>query len=253
MCNKLNSMNPKVLIGVVTASQKDYCVEEFKEQLKGFTYDNYDVLIIDNSENPAHIETFKEFEVEHLSRLWQDGTYKRGNEMLAECQNRIRTKFLEGEYEYLFILESDVFVSKDWIQYAVSFSAPVYTATYMVKTRYNIPAPCVQYLHKLSHRGFKRVLSNTLMLPPRVTFPAELKPITHFKIGENMCLTHTGVGCTLIRRDVVQYVPFRIDLENDMKTGKMTFSDTFFYTDCLIKRIEVLFDNRYICEHKKEW
>ena len=101
--------NPKVLIGVVTASQKDYCVEEFKEQLKGFTYDNYDVLIVDNSENPAHVETFKDFDCVFSSRLWEDGTYKKGNEMLAECQNIIRTKFLEGGYEYLFMLESDVF------------------------------------------------------------------------------------------------------------------------------------------------
>jgi hypothetical protein len=186
--------------------------------------------------------------------VWEDGTLKRGNEMLAECQNKIRDRFLEGDYEYLFILESDVFVHKDWIQYAVSFDAPVYTATYPIKVkRYNIPTMCVQYLHKLVHRGITKQLSNSLIVPPTLRLPAEVKPITHFKIGSNMCLTHTGVGCTLIRRDVVKYVPFRIDVGNDLKTGNMTFSDTFFYTDCLIKRIEVLFDNRYICEHIKEW
>ena len=246
--------NPKVLIGVVTASQKDYCVEEFKQQLKDFTYDNYEVLIIDNSEDIAHIETFKDFNVKHSSRLWKDGTYKRGNEMLTDCQNIIRTEFLEGDYDFLFMLESDVFVSKDWIQYAVSFDAPVYTATYPVKVgRYDLPTMCVQYLHTLRRQGIKRSLANTLMLPPDVKFPAEVKPITHFKIGDNMCLTHTGIGCTLMRRDVLKYVPFRIDIGNDMKTGNMTFSDTFFFTDCLIKRIEVLFDNRYICKHNKNW
>lgn len=245
--------NPKVLIGVVTASQKDYCVERFKKQLNDFTYDNYDVLVVDNSENPAHVEKFKEFDCVYSSRIWADGTLKRGNEMLAECQNIIRQRALEGGYDYLFMLESDVFVNKDWIQYAVSFSAPVYCATYMVKTRYKIPAMCLQFLHKLSHRGIKRIMSNTLMLPPRVKLEADVKPITHFKIGDNMCLTHNGLGCSLIRADVLKYVPFRIDMNNDLKTGKMTFSDTFFYTDCLIKRIEVLFDNRYICEHIKEW
>lgn len=248
------SKNPKVLIGVVTASQKDYCIERFKKQLSDFTYDNYDVLVVDNSEDVAHIERFKEFEVIHSPRIWADGTYKRGNEMLAECQNIIREKALEGGYDYLFMLESDVFVHKDWIQYAVSFGAPVYTATYPVKVgRYKIPSMCVQFLHKLAHRGIKRVLSNTLMLPPSVKMEADVKPITHFKIGDNMCLTHTGIGCTLIRQDVLKYVPFRIDMSNDLKTGNMTFSDTFFYTDCLIRRIEVLFDNRYICEHVKQW
>lgn len=250
----MENKNPKVLIGVVTASQKDYCVNEFKKQLKGFTYDNYDVVIVDNSEDPTHIETFKDFEVIYSPRTWEDGTYKRGNEMLAECQNIVRNKALEGGYDYLFMLESDVFVNKDFIQYAVSFEAPVYTVTYPIKVgRYKLPTMCVQYLHKLSHRGFKRTLSNTLMLPPAVHFPAEVKPITHFKIGDNMCLTHTGLGCSLIRSDVLKYVSFRIDLSNDMKTGNMTFSDTHFYTDCLIKRIEVLFENRLICEHNKKW
>lgn len=246
------SKNPKVLIGVVTAQQKDYCVEEFKQLLKSFTYDNYEVLIVDNSENPEHIETFKEFNVIHSSRFDEYDNYKSGAKMLADCQNIIRDKFLEGDYEYLFMLESDCFPSKDWIQYAVSHEAPVYTATYLVKTRYSTPEKCVQYLHVLRHRSIKKAYSNSLMLP-HLSLPAECKPITHFKLGDKMCLTHTGVGCTLIRKDVVQYVPFRIDENNDKKTGKMTFSDTFFYTDLLIKNIQVLFDNRYIVEHKKQW
>jgi len=245
--------NPKVLIGVVTASQKDYCVEEFKKLLKSFTYDNYEVFIVDNSEDEKHIETFKDFEVEHHSRFNKFGETEAGNVMLTKCQNRIREKFLQSDYEYLFFLESDCFPPKDWIEYAVSFGAPVYTATYPIKVRYKTPSLCVQYLHVLRHKGIDKIYSNSLMLPPDVKFPAEVKPITHFKIGERMCLTHTGIGCTLMRKDVVQYVPFRIDFNNDQKIGRMTFSDTFFYTDCLIRKIEVLFDNRYIINHIKNW
>lgn len=245
--------NPRVLIGVVTASQKDYCVDDFKRQLKSFTYDKYDVFVVDNSEDKSHIEVFKDFNVVHSSRFKENGNPKAGNQMLADCQNEIRAKFLEGGYEYLFILESDVFVDKDFIQYAISFEAPVYTVQYPVKVRYNVPTPCVQYLHVLRHKGINKIFSNSLMLPPSIYFPAEVKPITHFKIGDKMMLTHTGLGCTMIRQDVVKYLPFRIDEKNDQKTGKMTFSDTFFYTDCLMKKIEVLYDNRYICEHKKEW
>ena len=248
------SNNPKVLIGVVTASQKDYCVEEFKQQLKDFSYDNYDVLIVDNSEDPSHIETFKDFEVIHSSRLFEDNTRKRGNEMLAECQNIVRARFLEGNYDYLFILESDVFIDKDIIQWGISYEAPVYTIAYPIKiAKYDAPSMCVQFIHKLRKRGVKGSFMNTCMLPPEITLPAVIKPLTEFKIGNNMHLTNTGLGCSIISRDVVEHLPFRIDMGNDLKTGNMTFSDTFFYADCLMKGIKVLFDNRLICKHIKNW
>lgn len=247
----MKKTNPKVLIGVVTASQKDYCALDFIKQLKSFNYDNYEVYIVDNSESKDHTLIFKDFKVKHISRFTELSGVKKPSELLCECQNELRNYALENNFDYLFNLESDVFVSPNLIQLALSYEAPVYTATYPIKTRYNAPAPCVQYLHVL--RGQGKAYSNTLMLPYELRLPAEVKQITDFKIGENMCLTHTGLGCTFIRRDVLKYVPFRTNEENDKKTGRESFSDTFFYIDCLTKKIEVLFDNRYICEHNKNW
>ena len=38
----------KVLISCPTAQAKDYCVDEFIEQIKSFTYPLYDIFILDN-------------------------------------------------------------------------------------------------------------------------------------------------------------------------------------------------------------
>ena len=112
---------------------------------------------------------------------------------------------------------------------------------------------CIQSLMNLRKRGIKGNIVNACMLPPDIILPAVIKPITDFKIGNNMYLTHTGVGCTIVRRDVMEAIPFRISKDNDEVTGQMTFSDTFFYIDLLSKRIEVLLDNRMICKHIKNW
>jgi hypothetical protein len=246
--------NPKVLIGVVTASQKDYCAGAFTEQLKSFNYDNYEVFIVDNSEDEKHIRNFEGFDVEHISRFKQNGNYKKPNVMLTECQNRIRDKFLEGDYEYLFMLESDCFINRDIIAWALSHESPVYSVSYLIKVdRYPVPSMCVQYLHVLRHEGIDKQYSNSLMLPPEVTIPAECRTITDFRIDNNMILSHTGIGCTFIRRDVVEKVKFRIDRANDLATGNMTFSDTFFWTDMLANRVEALLDNRLIVNHIKNW
>ena len=50
------SNNPKVMIGVVTAAAKDYCVKPFIEQLKTFRYDNYVTFVVDNSIDENHKE-----------------------------------------------------------------------------------------------------------------------------------------------------------------------------------------------------
>lgn len=248
--------NPSVLVGVATSEHKDYCVKEFIEQLKGFNYDNYSIFVVDNSYDKQHTKIFEKegIEVDHVTRYKQNGNEKRHNVLLTESQNRIRTKFLEGEYDYLLMLESDCFVNKNIISWGVSHEAPVYSLTYPIKVgRYKTPSQCLQYLHILRGKGQKKVMSNTLMLPPKITIPYSCKQITDHRLSNNMTLTHNGLGCCLIHRDVMQLVEFRIDRANDIATGKMTFSDTFFYTDLIIKKIKCLLDTRLTVNHVKAW
>ena len=250
------SRNPKVMIGVVTAQAKDYCVKPFIEQLKTFRYDNYITFVVDNSIDENHKEIFEKegIEAEHITRLKGNGNFKRANVLLTECQNRVREKFLASDCEYLFILESDCFINRDFIAWALSHQAPVYTVTYPIKVeRYKTPSMCVQYLHVLRHLGINKAVSNSLMLPPDITIPSECRNILDFRIGDNMMLTHTGVGCTLIHKDVMKKIMFRVDRNNDIATGNMTFSDTFFFNDLHANKYETLLDNRLLVNHVKNW
>jgi hypothetical protein len=60
-------------------------------------------------------------------------------------------------------------------------------------------------------------------------------------------LTATGIGCTLFRREALEEVEFRVDLE----LNKNAFSDTFIFTDIATRGYEVLIDSNMICEHRK--
>ena len=53
-------MNPKVLIATITAEYKDYCFDEWSENVKAFTYCNKQLLIVDNSRNPEYHKRIKE-------------------------------------------------------------------------------------------------------------------------------------------------------------------------------------------------
>ena len=50
---------PRILVGCPTADVKDYCLEKYIKAVKSLTYPNYDVLIVDNSEDNNYLEKIK--------------------------------------------------------------------------------------------------------------------------------------------------------------------------------------------------
>jgi hypothetical protein len=95
----------RVLISMPTADKKDYCVDEFINQIKTFTYPLYDIFVLDNSKDPKHVKKFWENGIKAVHEP-VNGNFK---EELARHQNIIRNYFLNGDYDYLLMLESDVF------------------------------------------------------------------------------------------------------------------------------------------------
>jgi hypothetical protein len=53
-----NNYTPRILVAFPTSDKKDYCVEDFIDQIKSFTYPNYDIFVVDNSKDESHVEMF---------------------------------------------------------------------------------------------------------------------------------------------------------------------------------------------------
>ena len=49
----------KILIGCPTSAHKKYCLKEYINSIKSLTYKNFDVLIVDNSENDKYFNEIK--------------------------------------------------------------------------------------------------------------------------------------------------------------------------------------------------
>ena len=52
-------MNPKVLVGCPTYEGKEYILDRYIERVKEFTYDNYDILLVDNSKTNDYAKKIK--------------------------------------------------------------------------------------------------------------------------------------------------------------------------------------------------
>jgi len=215
-------MNKKVLVACPISKEKDYCFDYFATQLKSFDYPNYDILLVDNSND----FTFKgKIKKAGIPVIHQPRGKKFPTEFICDSMNTIRDYFLKGSWDYLFILEADVFVPKDTISYLVAYDLPVHNITYFIDYE-GSRRICLQALNIETKRT--KVLD---LATSYIPFTGEVKQFIDFEIDDTTTLIGSGYGCTMIQREVVKYVKFRTDLENDRRTGVPTFPDTHFHTD----------------------
>jgi hypothetical protein len=233
----------KVLIAAPTARQKDYCFNEYYQQLIDIEYPEKHVFMVDNSDDEDYVKKLMSKGIP-CGRVTRGG--KTSTEFIAESQNLIRQYALEHNYDYVFMLESDVFIPKGLLAEMVSHKNPVHNVTYFVKGG-DQTSICLQMIQTMNGRAVAKMLPLNLA---HLAFTGEIKPFTDYIIDYNTTLMGSGVGCSLIHREVLQAVEFRTDVENDKKTGKLTFPDTFFHLDVNKLGIANVFDSTIIAQHK---
>ena len=225
----------KILVACPTADVKDYCFNEWVDNVKSFTYPNYDVYVCDNSvERQYYADKKKELETEdeffRMGRvnplIYPDFKYA-----LAKSHDNCRTMALKGDYDYLLHLESDVFPPVNVIERLLDARKKVVGAMYHIEL------------------GEK----STLMIQHLEEF-GEAKRETYnlgetdldFVDGSVKKIFSCGLGCVLIHKSVLKEVPFRYE------EGAPVHPDSFFFADLDMKDISAYVDTSIYCEHKNQ-
>jgi|TARA_R100000084_G_scaffold102584_1_gene58261 hypothetical protein len=233
---------PKILIAFPTSDKKDYCVDEFIQQIKSFTYPLYDIFVVDNSKDSKHVRKFWKEGIKAIHEPLK-GDFR---EELARHQNIIKDYFLAGDYDYLMMIESDVFtgecILEKLVSYAEVYNAGVVTATYEIDR--GEPTLC------LTSTVDSRLVRSEKLLDRSLGYEIMgqgVIPLRKLLSDPDAKLTATGIGCTLFSRFALEDVNFRVDLS----LNKRAFSDTFIFTDIASKGYEILIDSNIICKHVK--
>jgi 2-polyprenyl-3-methyl-5-hydroxy-6-metoxy-1,4-benzoquinol methylase len=106
-----NQFYPKILVACPTHECKIYSEKRWNDNVKSFTYPNYDVLVVDNSQTQR--ETLIDFPV---SWLVTDTYLKADMLRVTKSMEIIRQHFLARDYKYWFNLEIDVIPPNDVIE-----------------------------------------------------------------------------------------------------------------------------------------
>lgn len=216
--------HPKVLVGCPVSDYHKYCTEEYIKSIKSLTYDNYDILLVDNSKDDDFYNSIKDL-VPVIRWGYKPNTYDR----IISCRNLLRQKVLDGGYDYLFSLEQDVIPPRNVIERLLSYEKNIISGVYFkpdIYENYREPVAMLWVLHPDD--------------------PNKVLPIRKDIINGNnlikvdMC----GLGCAIIHRKVLEKIRFRYDLADCSCTD-----DIFFSRDSKKQGFEIHSDTAVKCKH----
>jgi len=217
--------NPKVLVGCPTSYHKEYALKQYAEAVKSLDYDNYDILLVDNSPDDVYYNKIKENGLNVIKGPYFEGAMQR----IIASRNLLRKYALDNNYDYLFSLEQDVIPNKDMLTKLTSHNKEVVSGIYFV---HNI----INNKRLLIPQIFIELPSKTNNLPDMRWLTEE-----EFNNNEIIKIVSCGMGCVLIHRNILEKIEFRS--ENNV------FDDRFFGIDLYNKNIPMYCDTGVKCKH----
>src|SRR3989344_5621889 len=118
--------HPKVLIGCPTSDFKAYALERYANGLKGLTYNNFDILIVDNSKDDSYLKSIRKLGLNAVKGLYSELARQR----IVDSRNILREYVLNNGYDYFFSLEQDVIPPRDIIQRLISHKKDIISGLY---------------------------------------------------------------------------------------------------------------------------
>jgi len=234
---------PKILIVTPTAHHKDYCLREWAKSISELTYDNLDILILDNSEDKKHAENFLGYKfrpktyIMHVPKIEKDKDIRYH---MARCNEISRVYAIKNNYDYILSIESDVFAPvKNAVEILLSHNREVVGFTYFIGKHHNSMLVCLN-----------RISENTYFKEDAL---GDWQSGLLFMDGTLKECVNLGLGFVLIKRSVFTQIPFQInDEEWHIETENFAHADTFFNIDLQKKGIPIYCDTNYICEHQNQ-
>lgn len=222
-------MNPKVLVGCPTNKKYSYCLGRFLRRVKSLSYDNYDVIMVDHSEDDTY---FKKIHKKRTAviKIKPEETEEKSK---AKARNILR-KLTLHTYDYFLSLEQDIIPPKNVIQTLLKHNRNIISGVYFNPTRDGNIVPVAYTWLKQSE--FNDILANPMKYPDiafkikqkGIKSADELRKQLSFEDVETnrlMEIKYVGLGCILIKKDVLKKLMFKTISEGKTRLGNVIFCE----------------------------
>ena len=226
------SKTPKILIAAPQADVKNYCFEEWIDNISHFSYpqSKIDIFLADNSHTEENVKYIKSKGIKavHIP--------KKGRgiiEVMSECHQACLDYAKNNNYDYLLHLETDIFPKHNILEQLMIHKKPIVCGLYSIfDGAYR--EPMLRLIEK-NNAGYMRAYG--------------IAPSTALYIDGKLLKVFSGaLGCTLIDKRIFHKIKFRsVD-------GERQFPDTWFANDMYAQNIPIYVNTKAQCKHfNRNW
>lgn len=244
-------MNPKILVVTPIYEDKDYALEKYISHVEKFDYDNYDVILVDNSRTDWFFKKLQWYEEQYpFLKVFKVNRGDNSRDAICNSMNFARHYFLEHKYDYMLVVENDLFPQPDTIKRLLSYNKQVVGSYYLIGHEAD-DKPFYEAISRLERPVglnprrpclFVRDRKSNGMMGTRGISTLEAKD--WFNTGLRQ-VHGCGLGCTLIRDDIIMRFPYWTDNRFDNK-----HHDVYFYMDLDNAGIPVFVDTSINVPHQ---
>ncbi len=240
----------KILVASPTYKGMKYCEKEFFNRIIGLDYNNYDILIVDNSENGDYFnhlkETYANFNIINDKSNEKDKMLR-----LVHSRNLILDYALKNNYDYLLMLDSDVIPQKNAIQELLNCNKDIVSGIYY---NYFIVDGKMKYMPvawtALTENEFETI-KQKIQLPDFIKSSEDLRAhLTEEEVNSNQLfeVVIPSAGCMLISKKVFEKVKYGV-LDTTKQGGVKTTDDIYFDLEARKQGFKLYCNTKVKCEH----
>ncbi len=223
----------RVLVGCPTYEGMSYCLKQYIEAIKNLSFDGYDVLLVDNSNNDTYYKKLLSKGVKVLRIM----PLEDHRETIVKARNVIKEFVINGNYDYFLSLEQDVIPPKDVIEKLLRHNKKIVSGVYYKYKEINNNKVFYPILMVAVDENGKRIETNDPDCLIRDMYREEIEEDKLMKVEG------CGLGCVLIHKEVLEKLSFRVE------EGKEAYDDMFFSIDTKKNGFEIFADTSVKCKH----
>ena len=240
---------PRVLVASPAYDGMKYCIDEFLERMKELSYDNYEILIVDNSEGTGFFEELTK--VEGI-RVIRDETGEKNNmERVVSSRNKIIEYALAESYDYILMMDCDVIPPKNIIEELSGCEKEIVSGVYM---NYFMSSGEMKVLPvawmEIEEEEFEKMKGQ---LPDGMKRSDFRRHITQkeYESGKLFRVIIPSAGCVLLSKNVFEKIRYGlIDMKAVYGNSKLkTSDDIYFFNEAKKKGFESYCYTKIKCDH----
>ncbi|MEK6936679.1 MAG: glycosyltransferase family A protein [Nanoarchaeota archaeon] len=233
-------VNAKILVGCPIYDKSEYCFDEFLKAVRAFDYDNFDILIIDNSRDKDFYNR-KLKDLKDVTAIYLNLKEEKNLKRLALTRNEIINYFLGKDYEYLLMMDSDViappYIIKELLLQDKDIISGLYF-NYFVKNGKNILLPVAW--RTIEEREFE-MLKKANKVPYGCSSKEDIR--VHLDSAEYSSnrvfeVIMPSAGCMLVKRTVLEKgIRYGVLNKDEIRNAKKSTSDDVYFMREVFKNV----------------